>query len=1154
MPRCLLLTYSLLSLFVASSALAQNSISIEGTLLMLDDKTPHVAVPVQAIRNGEVIATVLSDENGRYQFVNLKPGPYQLRCQILNGYVYYRAADHASRFTFHDSGTDDSGDILDVPRGKTLGNIDFRFASFKKGAWRNYSTLDGLGYNAVMSICCTPDGVMWFATEFGGISRYDGRGFTSFTMKDGLLDESVRAIHCGPDGVIWLGTWMGGVFLYDGKEFVNFTTEHGLAGNPVWAICGDSQGGIWFGTDSGASRYDGEEFANFTKKDGLVHNFVNAIHCDADGVMWFGTRGGVSRYDGKGFVSFTTEDGLPNNRINAICHDPDGVVWFGTHGGVSRYDGKEFINFTSENGLADERVQSILRDADGVMWFATRGGVSRYDGKTFVNFTTKDGLPCNWVNTIHSDPDGIMWFGTGKADFDQRGGVSRYDGEGFVNFTTRDGLGSNRVWCMHRDPDGVLWFGTRGSGIFRYDGVESVNLTTEDGLANNHVVSVYGDPDGILWFGTQGGVSRYDRKQFVNFTEEDGLANNSVTTIHRDPDSVMWFGTWDGVSRYDGKEFVNFTTENGLPNNIVWPIYRDPDGMMWLGTYGGLCCYDGRNFVKFATADGAPHHIVVAIHRDPDGVMWFGTWGGGVSRYDGKEFVNLTTEDGLANNHVPSGSIHCDPDGVMWFGTNGDGVSCYDGTVWASLDKRDGLAGNSVNSIIQDPEGFLWFGTEEGITRYRRSATPPSVHIVSVTTDQTYRLKTQDARFKTQDSRHETEGSNIPAFTVGTRVTVEYDSIDFKTIPEKRQYRCRIYETQDPRLKTQDEELRTQDSLESGVLDLGPSEAYNPPTRETSFDWTPREPGTYTFQVQAIDRDLNYSEPASLMLSVVSPFYLRAAFLIPTIGSGAIVLAIVVFLATALTKRRRQVHAYQQSAVEELQDAREMQMSLLPEAAPPVEGMEVAGRSTPANTVGGDFFDYLTLEDGKVGIAMADISGKGLRAAMNAVMTSGMLYEVVKTEMSCGSILSELNAGLCPRMERQTFAAFSFAIVSQNSERIQWSNGAQPRPLIKRGDSVSEVQGEGELPLGIMPDVAYPDHELGLQTGDIVVLYTDGVIEAENEAEEMYGAERLEECVTGINSAMGAEEIIEAILQDVSDFAGSAQQYDDMTIVVVKKL
>jgi sigma-B regulation protein RsbU (phosphoserine phosphatase) len=326
------------------------------------------------------------------------------------------------------------------------------------------------------------------------------------------------------------------------------------------------------------------------------------------------------------------------------------------------------------------------------------------------------------------------------------------------------------------------------------------------------------------------------------------------------------------------------------------------------------------------------------------------------------------------------------------------------------------------------------------------------------------------------------------------------------------------------------------------------------PTRATSFDFIFDRPGTYTFDVQAIDRDLNYSEPASIELTVVSPFYLRTIFLIPTMGSCAIVLTTLVFLATALVKRRRQVHAYELMAVRELQDARGMQMSLLPETAPPVEGMEIAGRSIPANIVGGDFFDYLALADGKVGIGVADVSGKGLRAAMNATMANGMMHEVATIEASCGRILSRLNAHLYPLMEKQMFTAFLFAIIDQDAGLIRWSNAAQPHPLIKLSSGASEAEEDGQLPLSMAPGTKYPDCELRLQIGDIVIFYTDGIIEAENEAEEMYGTERLLNLVSGIDTSASAEDAIEAILQDVSDFAGAAQQYDDMTVVVLRKV
>ena len=104
------------------------------------------------------------------------------------------------------------------------------------------------------------------------------------------------------------------------------------------------------------------------------------------------------------------------------------------------------------------------------------------------------------------------------------------------------------------------------------------------------------------------------------------------------------------------------------------------------------------------------------------------------------------------------------------------------------------------------------------------------------------------------------------------------------------------------------------------------------------------------------------------------------------------------------------------------------------------------------------------------------------------------------------------------------------------------------------GKEVFEFKSEGGLPLGMIPSGEYADSVLDLQAGDIVIFYTDGIIEAENKMEEMYGTERLEQTVRQMNSAMNAEEILKTILQDVTDFVGSTEQYDDMTVVVVKKL
>jgi len=552
----------------------KRAVSISGTLWTYDN-TFHTSVAVQAVRNSQqVAATTLSDNSGKYHFINLKQGQYLVRCQILGGYTHY------------------GGGTLQVEKGKTLKDIDFRFAPFKKGTWRNYGYLDGLADNDILDIRSTPDGLIWFATA-SGVSCYDGMAFVNLSKNEQLAHHRVVAIGTGQEGVLWFATHRGDISRYEnpshpglGKgEFVNFALREVLLNCEVHDICQDTDGNLWIGTwMGGVTRCrpfsfgktptfppkrldDGKRSVTFTKKDGLADDRVTVIHCDPDGILWFGTGGGLSRYDGERFVNFTIQDGLGANEVKAIHRDAEGVLWVGMFaGGVSRYDGEgRFVTFTTQDGLIDDTVSAIESDEEGVLWIGTEtGGLSRYDGVGFVNFTTQDGLVNNYIRTLHCDVNGVLWIGT-------LGGVSRYDGKTFVNYTTQDGLVNNNVLSAHPGAEGNLWIGTDG-GVSRYgfdtqatqpkDGNKFVNFTTKDGLAHDVVVDIARTPDGILWFTTEGaGVSRYDPSAcnaqaggdaFNTINEEDGLPFNVVNVIHCEPDGTLWVGTEGrGLSRVE---------------------------------------------------------------------------------------------------------------------------------------------------------------------------------------------------------------------------------------------------------------------------------------------------------------------------------------------------------------------------------------------------------------------------------------------------------------------------------------------------------------------------------------------------------------------------------------------------------------------------
>ena len=281
----------------------------------------------------------------------------------------------------------------------------------------------------------------------------------------------------------------------------------------------------------------------------------------------------------------------------------------------------------------------------------------------------------------------------------------------------------------------------------------------------------------------------------------------------------------------------------------------------------------------------------------------------------------------------------------------------------------------------------------EGATQYKPNRVPPRVRIVSILSHNLFhRTSTPMPVLPKQ----------LKILLTDTLVTIKYSSIDFKTAKGKRQYQVRIKE-----------------------IDAD----WREPTRSDTFGISFDQPGTYTFEVVAIDRDLNYSVPASLTLTVVLPWS-QSGWILYLLG-GAIValLTLCGIFAYRYYQQRQQVLAYQREAVSELADAQEMQMGLIPQTAPEVPGFEIAGVCNSARTVSGDFFDYVLLSNGALAVVLADVTGKGMKGAMNAVLSSGALHSVAQLEVSPSQMLQALNQNLYPRFQRYTNCAMAILTI-----------------------------------------------------------------------------------------------------------------------------
>ena len=276
--------------------------------------------------------------------------------------------------------------------------------------------------------------------------------------------------------------------------------------------------------------------------------------------------------------------------------------------------------------------------------------------------------------------------------------------------------------------------------------------------------------------------------------------------------------------------------------------------------------------------------------------------------------------------------------------------------------------------------------------------------------------------------------------------------------------------------------------------------------------------------------------------------------LLPTLAGS--VFSFFAFWFVRIANERKQSELNERKRMtEELQTAHDIQMGLMPVLDPVVEGFDISGGCHPSYEVGGDYYDYVWLDEQqtKFGIAIADVSGKAMKAAMTAIMTSGMIYREVNISDSPRTILKRINRPLYLKTDKQMFTAMSFAVIDIGSRILTIANAGQMHPILKRGNEIRYLKVPGaRLPLGVVEDIQYDELEEQLKTGDILLFYTDGIPEAMNEKKELFGFERLETTMKEMNTEASCKEILEKLLDAARSFAGTAPQHDDMTVVVVK--
>jgi sigma-B regulation protein RsbU (phosphoserine phosphatase) len=251
--------------------------------------------------------------------------------------------------------------------------------------------------------------------------------------------------------------------------------------------------------------------------------------------------------------------------------------------------------------------------------------------------------------------------------------------------------------------------------------------------------------------------------------------------------------------------------------------------------------------------------------------------------------------------------------------------------------------------------------------------------------------------------------------------------------------------------------------------------------------------------------------------------------------------------------RLNEIEATERAMAKEMQQAALIQQRLLPAVAPSVEGMDIAAKAVAARHVGGDYYDFIRFNDGRVAMMVADVAGKGMPAAVLMSGLQARVHVLFEDGDDLGDKVARLNRSTCGNCPDNRFITFFLCVADPKTNKLVYANAGHNPPVVVRARGGFDTLGGGGVILGIMPKAVYEQAETTFEPGDILVLFSDGVTEAPDPQDQEFGEERLANLVATLRDRP-AREIVEEIHKAVHTFTQGAPPADDITVLIARRL
>ena len=1002
-----------------------------------------------------------------------------------------------------------------------------------------YDNSNGLPTSEANVIAQTGEGFLWIGC-YGGLIRYDGDSFVRIDSSTGIT--SVRNLCVDSQDRLWIGTNDNGVFLMHDGEIRRWGEEEGLQALSVRGILEDDTGLIYVATTGGLALI-GEDLELRVPEDPRVGgSTMHELRQSGDGLVYgLSSEGDIFAMHGGEIVWFLA---LGNNRykgVSSILPDPErpGFMYIESKNGeVFRGEPENGFTVAKRIDIAPLQFVQEFCYIDGKLWICAGNGVGYLDDQ---GFHVLEGVPMDSsVGSVTADYEGNLWFTSSRQ------GVMKLVPNRFSSLFLGTGLSEAVVnsTCMY---DGRLFIGT-DTGLRVLNGaskVSNVPLNTPQQLPESEettgnlielledtrIRSLIRDSRDRLWISTwrSQGLLRYDHGELKIFTEHDGLVSDRVRTVVERSDGSFLVACTGGVNVIEGDRVTKtYGADGSLGNADILTVCESQDGAILVGTDGeGIYIIDSAGTRHIDKGDGLLSGVVMRIKPDRTRDIYWIVTGNSLAwmRPDGQ--VTTLEHFPYFNNF----DLYQSSGDVMWV-LSGNGV--YVLPTEELLENKElqpiyfsvsnGLpfipTSNSYSELTE--EGVLYIAGSSGVVKVDIEA--PMDNVADLRMAVPF-IDADGERLYPDENGKFVVGPQVHKLTIYAYV-FNYSLIDPKVT-------CRLNGFD-------------QASFTVDRKDLAP------------MDYTNLPGGTYAFTMEL--NDPLGRENNALTMEIEKKLKLREQWwfylLLSTLTVGVLAAGVAIYMRRrirTLEKQHRE-EVERERITTELHMANQIQSSMLPHVFPPFpdrKEFDIFASMDPARDVGGDFYDFFLIDDDHLGLVMADVSGKGIPAALFMMISKVILQSCAMLGRSPGEILTKTNEAICSDNQVDMFVTVWLGILEISTGVINAANAGHEYPVLKQGERFELMKDKHGFVIGGMEDVRYKEYELRLAPGDKLFLYTDGVPEATDAEGKMFGTERMLAALNTVPEA-GPEDILKNVRSAVDGFVKDAEQFDDLTMLCLE--